>query len=207
MSNLPKPTWLNGRLVSALWVLAMVFGYFGLGGLLGERVEGIDANQTPLWPTIVFAILLLDALAFTVWWALTLGGKSEDGGSEAVSGRRKFLTGTAAVTGGVIGVAGATASRVSGWATVTGPALATSTEQTAPVSKEAWRGAVVRSYRALGNTGLKVSDISAGSTRLHQNADPVGFLNALLDRGVNYIDASPDYAPQSEEIIKEAIAG
>ena len=51
-----------------------------------------------------------------------------------------------------------------------------------------------------------VSDISAGSTRLHQNADPVGFLNTLLDRGVNYIDASPDYAPQSEAIIKEAIA-
>ena len=40
-----------------------------------------------------------------------------------------------------------------------------------------------------------VSDISAGSTRLHQNADPVGFLNTLLDRGVNYIDASPDKGP------------
>ena len=207
MSNLTKPNWLNGRLVIALWCLAMVFGYFGLGGLLAERVEGIDANQTPLWPTIVFAILVLDALAFTVWWALTLSGKSGSEQTDGVPGRRKFLTGTAAVTGGVIGVAGATASRVSGWATVTGPALAVNTEQTAPVSKETWRGAVVQQYRDLGNTGLKVSDISAGSTRLHQNPDPVGFLNAMLDRGVNYLDASPDYAPQSEEIIKQAIAG
>ena len=52
-----------------------------------------------------------------------------------------------------------------------------------------------------------VSDISLGSTRLHNNPDPVGLLNAALDRGVNYIDASPDYAPESEQIIKAAIQG
>ena len=65
----------------------------------------------------------------------------------------------------------------------------------------------MQSYRPLGNTGLMVSDISLGSTRLHQNPDPVGLLNAALDRGVNYIDASPDYAPESEQIIKAAIKG
>jgi len=90
---------------------------------------------------------------------------------------------------------------------VTLPAVGAQTEQTAPSPKAAWRDAQIQQYRALGNTGLKVSDISAGSTRLHQNANPVGFLNSLLDRGVNYIDASPDYAPESEAIIKEAIAG
>ena len=202
----PSFSWLNGRLVIALWLLTMVFGYFGVGGYLQERVEGIDTNQIPIWPSVVFVVLLLDSLAATVWWALTL---RRDGATaaEPASGRRKFLTGTAAVTGGVIGAAGATAARVSGWATVTGPALSVQTEQTAPANKEAWRGAQIREYRDLGTTGLKVSDISAGSTRLHQNADPVGFLNSMLDRGVNYIDASPDYAPQSEAIIKEAIAG
>ena len=185
----------------------MVFGYFGLGGYLQERVEGIDTNQIPIWPTLVFVMLALGALACTVWWALTLQPKGGSDAAEPVSSRRKFLTGSAAITGGVIGAAGATVGRVSGWATVTGPALSAQTEQTAPDAKAAWRGATIQQYRELGSTGLKVSDIAAGSTRLHQNADPVGFLNAMLDRGVNYIDASPDYAPESEEIIAAALKG
>ncbi len=139
----PSFSWLNGRLVIALWLLTMVFGYFGIGGYLQERVEGIDTNQIPIWPSVVFIVLLLDSLVATVWWALTL---RRDGAASAepASGRRKFLTGTAAVTGGVIGAAGATAARVSGWATVTGPALSVQTEQTAPANKEAWRGAQIR---------------------------------------------------------------
>ena len=206
-----RPNWLSGNLVAGLWALTIVFGYLGPGGYAQEAVEGIATEQIPLWPSIVFALLLLGSLVTTVWWARTLSSKQQPGAAAdtdlPASGRRKFLTGSAAVTGGVIGVAGAAAARVSGWATVTGPALSLQTEQTAPVNKEAWRGAVIREYRALGNTGLKVSDIAAGSTRLHQNPDPVGFLNAMLDRGVNYIDASPDYAPESEAIIKQAIAG
>lgn len=201
------PAWLNGWLVSGLWILAMLSGYLGLGGFLAERIEGIDPTQIPMWPTIVFVVIVLAALVATAWWAKSLVRGSAGQADEPVSARRKFLTGSAAVTGGVIGVVGASAARVSGWASVTGPALAVPAEQTAPDPKEAWRGAVIREYRDLGATGLKVSDISAGSTRLHQNPNPVGFLNALLDRGVNYIDASPDYAPQSEEIIKAAISG
>jgi uncharacterized protein len=204
---LAKPNWLTGYLVAGFWVATFIAGYLGLGGYLQERVEGIDAGQIPLWPSIIFALLLLDSLGLSLWWALTLTRDTEAGETKPASGRRKFITGSAAVTGGLIGAAGATAARVSGWASVTGPALATQTEQTAPVNKAAWQGAAIRHYRDLGNTGLKVSDISAGSTRLHQNADPVGFLNALLDRGVNYIDASPDYAPESEDIIKAALRG
>jgi len=45
-----KPDWLNGYTISALWLVTFVFGYFGLGGLLQDRVEGIDPAQTPLWP-------------------------------------------------------------------------------------------------------------------------------------------------------------
>ena len=200
-----KPKWLSGQLVLAAWLITFVAAYFGIGGYIQETVEGIDSNQIPLWPAIICALLLLDALALTLWWGVTLPKKGIP--DEPASGRRKFITSGAAMTGGLIGVAGATVARVSGWATVTGPALSTQTEQTAPVNKESWKGATIQTYRNLGNTGLKVSDISAGSTRLHQNPDPVGFLNALLDRGVNYIDASPDYAPESEAIIKSALAG
>ena len=202
-----KNTWLDGRLLIILWGLTMMFGYFGLGGYLQERVEGIAASQIPLGATIVFLVLALLSLLLTIWWAVKLERPGPDGQVTSASGRRRFLTGGAAVTGGIIGAAGATVGRVSGWATVTGPAVGVQTEQTAPNPKALWAGAAIRSYRDLGNTGLRVSDISAGSTRLHQNADPVGFLNAMLDRGVNYIDASPDYAPQSEGIIKAAIEG
>jgi predicted aldo/keto reductase-like oxidoreductase len=201
------PGWLNGWLVLGLWLATMGFGYFGLGGYLQERVEGMDAAQIPIWPSIVFVVLALASLACTIWWALRLDRKAAPPDAAPISGRRKFLTGSAAVTGGVIGVAGATVGRVAGWTTVTRPALSVQTEQTALDAKSAWQGARIQEYRDLGATGLKVSDISAGSTRLHQNADPVGFLNAMLDRGVNYIDASPDYAPESEEIIAAALKG
>ena len=206
---------IRGGWVIVAWVAAFALGYFGLGGLLAERVEGIDPGQTPLWPTVLFAVAVVAALVLSVLWArgLQTGQKRQEGrhGGDSepmpASGRRKFLTGGAAVTGGLLGAAGATVGRVSGWATVTGPAVGVSTEQTAPNPKAEWAGSRIVSYRPLGDTGLTVSDISAGTTRLHQNADPVGFLNALLDRGVNYMDASPDYAPESEKIIREAIKG
>lgn len=207
---LPSPSWLTGRLVLVFWLITAVFAYFGPGTYVNEMLEGITRAQIPLWPSVVFALLLLDSIALTIWWALTLRAPTDQRATEpapSASARRKFLTGGAAIAGGVVGVVGAAAGRMGGWATVTGPALSADAEQTAPNPKAAWRGAQIQSYRELGRTGLRVSDISAGSTRLHQNADPVGFLNSMLDRGVNYIDASPDYAPQSEGIIKQAIAG
>jgi len=200
----------NGWLILGVWLAAAGFGWWGLGGLLQERLEGIDPTQIPLWPTLLFALLCLAALALTIRWAWRL--RPVDGGGAAredgrMSGRRRFLTGSAAVTGGVLGVAGATVGRVSGWATVTGPALAPAVTKTDANPRDAWLGARIREYRDLGATGLKVSDVSLGSTRMHHNPDPVGYLNAALDRGINYIDASPDYAPESEQIIKAAIAG
>jgi len=198
----------SGRVVVSSWLLAMALGYFGLGSWLSERIEGIAASKIPLTSTIVFIAALLAALVLTVRWARRLTRKNtETTKLEEASARRKFLTGGAALTGGVVGVVAAAGARVQGWARVTGPAIGTSVEQTSPNPKAHWSGAEVQSYRPLGNTGLKVSDISLGSTRLHQNPDPVGLLNAALDRGINYIDASPDYAPESEEIIKSAIKG
>jgi predicted aldo/keto reductase-like oxidoreductase len=205
MSESYRPAWLNGWLVITAWVITCLFGYFALGGFFADRFEGIDHNQIAKGPSLIGGIVGFIAVILTAWWAFTL--KRKGAPTEPASGRRKFITGSAAITGGVVGVAGATAARMAGWATVTGQALGTQTESTSPNPKAAWRGAEIQSYRPLGNTGLMVSDISAGSTRLHNNADPVGFLTKMLDRGVNYIDASPDYAPQSEGIIREAIAG
>ncbi len=208
MSQLSRPAWLSPWLVIGFWIATLLFAYFALGGFFNERLVGTDHTQIPKWPSLLGGVCGLISGCLTIWWALTLTKKAPDGAATLpASARRRFLTGSAALTGGAIGVAGATVARVQGWATVTGPAIGTQTEQTSPNPKAAWQGAKIERYRPLGNTGLMVSDISAGSTRLHQNADPVGFLNALLDRGVNYIDASPDYAPQSEGIIRDAIKG
>ncbi|MDA0979591.1 MAG: aldo/keto reductase, partial [Proteobacteria bacterium] len=123
------------------------------------------------------------------------------------SGRRKFLLGSAAVTGGVIGAGAATVARMSGWIQTTGPALAGDVEKTAPGAHPDWSGATIVHKRPLGNTGFMVSDISIGTTQFMRHPDPEGFLTKVLDRGVNYIDTSPDYAgAQSETIIGNVIA-
>lgn len=67
-----------------------------------------------------------------------------------------------------------------------------------------WSGSSVKSYRQLGRTGWKMSDISFGSAHV---ADP-DVVRAALDRGVNYIDTSPDYSDaNSERVVGTAIKG
>jgi uncharacterized protein len=67
-----------------------------------------------------------------------------------------------------------------------------------------WAGATVKEYRPLGRTGWKMSDISFGSASLR---DPE-VLRLALDRGVNYVDTSPDYSDaESEKAVGQAIKG
>jgi predicted aldo/keto reductase-like oxidoreductase len=67
-----------------------------------------------------------------------------------------------------------------------------------------WAGATVKEYRPLGRTGWKMSDISFGSSNL---TDP-NVLRLALDRGVNYVDTSPDYSDsESEKAVGQAIKG
>ncbi|MBF0329998.1 MAG: aldo/keto reductase [Nitrospirae bacterium] len=58
----------------------------------------------------------------------------------------------------------------------------------------------VKSYREIGKTGLKMSDISFGAGRL---ASPSMILRAV-DSGINYFDTAPDYGA-SEKLIGEAM--
>jgi predicted aldo/keto reductase-like oxidoreductase len=62
----------------------------------------------------------------------------------------------------------------------------------------------VRRYRRLGRTGLRISDISFGSSR---STDPE-LARYALDRGVNYFDTAEGYkGGRSEEAIGEALEG
>jgi len=53
-----------------------------------------------------------------------------------------------------------------------------------------WSDSRVRSYRPLGRTGWKMSDISMGTSGL----DDPEVVRRAVDRGINYIDTSPDYS-------------
>jgi len=188
------------------WVITAVLAYFGLGGYLYESVEGMDRSMIPLGPVIAFCLMVVTSIVITVMWARQLGS-SESDPELAPSGRRKFLMGSAVVTGGVIGVGAATATKMSGWLQTTGPALQGSTELTSPNVSAEWAGSQIVHKRPLGRTGFMVSDISVGTTRFMRHADPEAYLTEILDRGVNYIDTSPDYAgSESETIIGNVIS-
>jgi len=56
----------------------------------------------------------------------------------------------------------------------------------------------VRRYARLGRTGLMISDISFGSSRLRRGEEKL--VHHALDRGVNYFDAADSYSGGASEI-------
>jgi predicted aldo/keto reductase-like oxidoreductase len=63
----------------------------------------------------------------------------------------------------------------------------------------------VRRYVRLGRTGLEISDVSFGSSRLSGDE---GVVHHALARGVNYFDTAESYTQgQSEETLGRALAG
>lgn len=66
--------------------------------------------------------------------------------------------------------------------------------------------AQVRRYAPLGRTGMKISDISFGASRLRAGEENL-VLHAL-DRGINYFDSAETYSGgESETVIGKALAG
>lgn len=72
---------------------------------------------------------------------------------------------------------------------------------TAVQAETAPEPAAVKSYRAIGNTGLTMSDISFGAGKL----SAASMVLRAIDSGINYFDTAPDYG-QSEKTIGEAMA-
>ena len=64
----------------------------------------------------------------------------------------------------------------------------------------------VRRYTTLGRTGLKISDISFGGSRLHSGEEDI-VLHAY-ERGINYFDTAETYSDhESEQTIGNALRG
>lgn len=67
-------------------------------------------------------------------------------------------------------------------------------------------GAGIRHYATLGRTGLEISDISFGSSRLRTGEEHL--VRHALDRGVNYFDTAESYTGgASETVIGNALQG
>jgi predicted aldo/keto reductase-like oxidoreductase len=62
----------------------------------------------------------------------------------------------------------------------------------------------VRRYSALGKTGLKISDISFGGSRLQPGDEDI--VRHAFDRGINYFDSADSYG-DSETVIGNALKG
>ncbi len=64
----------------------------------------------------------------------------------------------------------------------------------------------IRAYGTLGRTGISISDISFGSSRLRTGSEDL--VRHALDRGVNYFDTADSYTSgQSETVIGRALKG
>lgn len=73
-------------------------------------------------------------------------------------------------------------------------------------SSAALTGPEVRRYSPLGRTGMKVSDISFGSSRLHAGDEDL--VRHAFDRGINYFDSADTYTGgESETVIGNALKG
>ncbi len=194
-----------GLITLMAWLVTFVAVYVGLGGYLWELLEGVDPSMLPLTPIIVLAVLLVATSSLTVIWAKNLEHKNTL--VDRPSGRRKFLFGSAALTGGIVGAGAVTYAKMSPWRPVATDVFLSEVEKTSATNDPRWSGAQIVHKRQLGRTGFMVSDISIGTTQFLRHADPEGLLREVLDRGVNYIDTSPDYGgSKSETAVGNVIA-
>jgi len=216
-------------------VIALVAGYFvaghymykvpiGLdpsGFIAGEALRSVALFVAPGLENgmlgielLILPILGIGAIAFfTVRAAVRSRAEYVD------RERRSFLTGAGAGAGVALGsmvVAGAAAAARGllglghggrGWADISKHINDDEIVKTHPVWKPDWKGATVQSHRRFGRTGWSVSDIVLGTGRI-RDEDGEKVARMAIDRGVNYIDTSPDYsAAGSEQAVGRAIRG
>lgn len=195
-----------GYVALASWLMALILGYFGLGPYLYEMMEGMDRSMIPIGLPLLFALFTLISIMLTIGWARQ---PRDNARGEPVSGRRRFLLGGAAITGGVVGGTAAVVAKMSPWLQTTVPMMSEVGAEvlTADKAHLSWKGSRIVQKRPLGSTGFMVSDISIGTGRIMRHSNPEDLFREALDRGVNFIDTSPDYAgAMSETMIGNVLA-
>jgi aryl-alcohol dehydrogenase-like predicted oxidoreductase len=221
--------------VPAVLAAAAAFGFYAVGGVLYKTAIDLDAPAYPAGRALAAAAeaLGLDfggrvaGLAWAIAGLLAvlvssffLVRASRRAGLAATDpGRRGFLRGTASGAAAALaatGVAGVAAwarafrglgNQGRGWSPVFDEIFRARVETTYPSPPEDWKGSRVGAHRRLGRTGFEVSDIVLGGGRISgEKGEQI--VRLALDRGVNYVDTSPDYsATGSEAAIGRALRG
>jgi predicted aldo/keto reductase-like oxidoreductase len=211
--------------------ISFLVGLLVSGGFMYRAAIGLDPSAFPagelmqsigmvLFPNIDVAVgglvlafgsvLLMGLVSFVL--VMRSSGKSDPASGTS---RRSFLLGASA---GVAGVAAAGAGLYArafegalnggrGWKPVLGEIFGGDVVKTHPQPKAEWKGSRVSGHRRLGRTEWEVSDIVMGTGPLKKEGG-AKIVKLALDRGVNYIDTSPDYsASGSEQAVGEGIKG
>ncbi len=210
--------------------LSLLVGYFLLGALLYRLPVGLDASAFWLGETLQRLIPFERALAGIVWLAVGLltllvtvfvaVRRSVRAQVQDVDpGRRSFLTGTGlgavAALGSLVLAGGAAAMRAlhgvgqpnTGWLGVAQKVSTREVPFTHPEALDHWQGSRIESHRRFGRTEFQVSDIVLGTGRI-QGQHAVDIARKAIERGVNYLDTSPDYSGSgSEQAMGEAMKG
>ncbi len=190
-----------GRTVVAAWAVTCLAAYLGIAPWLEQSVEGIDLWHRPIVSPLIAIVAFLGALVASTRWARGLGAKEEGDDSGPPVPRRRVLKGGAAVVGGTLGSVAAAGVKLVPWITVSQASIGKpEVVKTDPNPKERWSGASVQSYRRLGRTEARVSDISLGSGRIDAGGKGEAIARAAIERGVNYFDTAPDYSAAGSEI-------
>jgi aryl-alcohol dehydrogenase-like predicted oxidoreductase len=205
--------------VIASLLAAPAFGFFVSGGFLYKAIIGLDPAGFPagqflqelgesLLPPgldvtvsgVVLALGSLLGMAVIAFFLVRASVRARV--AETDPDRRRFLTGAASGAGVALGSlvvgAGAAVGRARPWLPVGEQIFGGEVVKTHPEWKEAWKGSRIRNYRRFGRTGFMVSEIVEGAGPLRQEADAIPRL--AIERGVNYIDTSPDYSATGSEI-------
>jgi aryl-alcohol dehydrogenase-like predicted oxidoreductase len=189
---------LTAAAAGACWLGFAGLAYQVAGGAMAALYEGIDRER--IWQTSPAALgLLIAALGIaclaTYRWARTRPATSAPNAT-----RRAWLIGASGTALGIGSALLATYARVWGWRNVSNPVvMGPGVPRTGAVPLREWDGARVESYRRLGRTDFKVSDISLGSGAIAGTPLGEAIARAALERGVNYFDTAPDYAETGTE--------
>jgi predicted aldo/keto reductase-like oxidoreductase len=190
---------------------------FVAGDLMQSIGEALIPGLQLTLSGVVLAVVTL--LAMAVLTFVLVAASVRGARRPADSGRRSFLaaglSGTAAGLGAVVLGGGALFARAfrgvgnggRGWAPVASEIFGAEVEKTHPEWRAGWKGSRVRRYRRLGRTDWRVSDIVVGAGPL-RGEQGEHIVRTALERGMNYIDTSPDYsASGSEQIVGRGIRG
>ena len=201
---------MKGLYVLLAWALTAALSYVFVGGSLARAIEGVATTAIPVGVALS-GIAVLCSVALTIGWVRSPKGARDGAATEVAvpSARRQFLLGAAATGGGLAAAGAATVVRNLPWVQVSGRNIFMVRPQyQAETARAEWADSKVVSYRRLGRTEARVSDISLGSGSSTGGRQRPEVVREAIDRGINYFDTAPDYSEAgSETRFGEAMKG